>query len=111
MAQIQIFLAYGETLSDGLAGFSQGLVFWLLLPQRGTKGLKTEDLTLDLDNGDTVYNTLYYTSVYGGGGVSEALWGENEEVNIGEGEPEDIDDNIFVWGLGFVNLNKIKLES
>ena len=51
--QIQIFLAYGEMLSDGLAGFSQGLVFWLLLPQRGTKGFKIEDLTLDLDNGDS----------------------------------------------------------
>ncbi len=56
-----------------------------------------------MGRGDSVYDALYYTSVYGEAGVPEALWGLNAMLDIGEGGPDEIDDNIIVWGEGLTN--------
>jgi hypothetical protein len=50
--------------------------------------------------GDSVYDALYYTYVYGGGGIVETLWGLNGVPDFGDVEE---DDNIFVWGNGLIN--------
>ncbi len=39
--------------------------------------------------------------------VNKSIWGENEEMNLGQ---LDGDDNLFIWGLGFGNINFIKLQ-
>jgi hypothetical protein len=56
-----------------------------------------------MGQGDSVYDALYYTSVYGEAGVPEALWGLNAMLDIGQGKPDEIDDNIIVWGEGLTN--------
>ncbi len=57
--------------------------------------------------GDSVEEALEYTSTHGGIGMLRALWGDNGLLDI---DDVDGDDNIFVWGNGFVNLNQIELE-
>ena len=52
-----------------------------------------------MGRGDDVYDALYYTNVYGGGGVAESLWGLNGTIDIGN---PDGDDNIFLWGNGLI---------
>jgi len=53
--------------------------------------------------GDTIFNALYYTSSRGDSAVKQALWGDNGMLDIGGGLPEDIDDNIILWGEGLGN--------
>jgi hypothetical protein len=60
-----------------------------------------------MGRGDSVDDALYYTSVYGEGGIAETLWGPNCMLDIGDVYG---DDNIFVWGNGFVNLDEIGLD-
>jgi len=57
--------------------------------------------------GDSVEEALEYTSTHGGIGMRRTLWGPNAIPELGD---VDGDDNIFVWGLGFINLNQIELE-
>lgn len=57
--------------------------------------------------GDSVEEALEYTSTHGGIGMRRAMWGLNGMTDLGD---EEGDDNIFVWGLGFINLNQIELE-
>ena len=56
---------------------------------------------------DSVMGALEYTSNNGGAGMQRALWGLNGIPDLGD---EQGDDNLFLWGLGFINLNQIKLE-
>lgn len=60
-----------------------------------------------MGKGDSVEDTFRYTSIYGEPGVPKALWGDNAILDLGD---VDGDDNIFVWGQGFVNIDQIKLE-
>jgi len=57
--------------------------------------------------GDSVEEALEHTSTHGGIGMRTAMWGINGMPDFGD---VDGDDNIFVWGLGFTNLNQIELE-
>jgi len=57
--------------------------------------------------GDSVEEALEYTSTHGDYGVIGALWGLNGMPDLGD---VDGDDNIFVWGHGFINLNQIELD-
>jgi len=52
---------------------------------------------------DTVFAALYYTYVHGGSNINHALWGLNGLVDIGSGGPDEIDDNIILWGEGLTN--------
>jgi len=57
--------------------------------------------------GDSVREALEYTSGHGTPKSILSLWGLNVRTDLGD---VDGDDNIFVWGLGFINLNQIELE-
>ena len=57
--------------------------------------------------GDSVREALEYTSTHGSAGMLRALWGFNGMTDLGDQEG---DDNLFVWGLGFGNLNGIELD-
>ena len=59
-----------------------------------------------MGGGDSVREALEYTSSHGTLGMQRAMWGLNGLPNLGD---QDDDDNIFVWGLGFINLNHIEL--
>jgi len=60
-----------------------------------------------MGKGDSVEEALEYTRQYGGIGVRRTLWGLNGLIDLGD---EDGDDNIFVRGLGFINLDDIELS-
>jgi hypothetical protein len=57
---------------------------------------------------NSVRQALQYTCDHPiSGPMLITMWGLNLETNLGD---VNGDDGIFVWGLGFVNLNHIKLE-
>jgi hypothetical protein len=72
-----------------------------------TNGIKMFWERMGSADGNNVRAALEYTSGHGTPQSIFSLWGLDSIPDLGD---EDGDDNIFVWGLGFVNLNKIKLE-
>ena len=52
-----------------------------------------------MGSGDDIYDAFYYTIVYGGTGMRQAMWGDNRTLDIGD---VDGDDNIFLWGNGLI---------
>ncbi len=50
--------------------------------------------------GDDIYDAFYYTTVHGGIGMRQAMWGDNGMLDIGD---PDTDDNILLYGNGLIN--------
>jgi hypothetical protein len=60
-----------------------------------------------LGAGQGVRKALEYSYLNCSSTVNKVIWGDNLKAEIGD---IDGDDNIFVWGLGIINLNDIKLQ-
>lgn len=100
--------AYGVFSLQGQGSLDQIYIGWRIKVLVSTGIMKkivgntTEGVRLfweRMGSGDSVYAALYYTYVYGGGEMQEALWGLNGIPDIGELEG---DDNIFLWGNGLI---------
>jgi len=57
--------------------------------------------------GDSVREALEYTSTHGSAGMLRAMWRPNGLRDFGD---EQGDDNIFIRGLGSINVNHIELD-
>jgi len=57
--------------------------------------------------GDSLREALEYTSTHGSAGMLRAMWGPNGLPDFGD---EQGDDNIFIRGLGSINVNYIELD-
>ncbi len=109
--------AYGVFSLQGYGSLDQIYIGWTketVIPPPGTIAawvlFSTEGVRMFWERmgyGDSVDAALHYIYINSGSGINQTLWGLNGVPDLGD---VDGDDNIFVWGLGFINLNEIELE-
>lgn len=111
--------AYGMFSLQGQGSLDQIYIGWKTIYQTAespiaslfsgdtTNGIKMFWERMGSQDGNDVRAALKYTSEHGTEQSIFSLWGPNAEMDLGD---EQGDDNIFVRGLGFVNLSRIKLE-
>ena len=108
--------AYGMFSLQGQGSLDQIYIGWRMVVQLKemldiftgdtTKGVKL--FWEQMGSGKSVEDALQYTCDHPTSGkMLITMWGLNLETDFGD---VDGDDNIFVWGNGFVNLKQIKLE-
>jgi len=106
--------AYGVFSLQGQGSLDQIYIGWRIKVLTTTPGSIFDPLLFSTDGvklfwermgyGDSIYDALYYTYLYGGGGIAEALWGLNRVPDIGA---SGTDDNIIVYGNGLITQMKL----
>jgi len=111
---IDMAYAYGVFSLQGQGSLDQIYIGWTIKVLTTTPGGIFDPLLFSTDGvklfwermgyGDTIYDALYYTYIYGGGGIAETFWGLNSVPDIGD---PGTDDNIVVYGNGLITQMKL----